>query len=87
LLKVARNVPVVNTIQDQTSKTTKHALKVLPSFSLLCDNGEVFTKWLTGSGDDGEKDCAAQEIVTRCFKFLRFCCGDEEEFNFSCGGL
>ena len=75
-LKLARNVPMVNTIQDQTSETTKHAVKLLPSFLLSCDIGEVFTKWLTGSGGGCKKDRAAQQIVTRCFKFLRFCCED-----------
>jgi len=37
---------------------------------------------LTGSGGSCKKDCAAQQIVTRCFKFLRFCCEDEEELSF-----
>ena len=32
-----------NSIQDQTSETTKHAGKLLPSFSSSCDIGEVFT--------------------------------------------
>ena len=72
----------MNTIQDQTSETTKHAVKLLPSFSSSCDIGEVFTKWLTGSGGGCKKDRAAQQIVTRCFKFLRFCCEDEEELTF-----
>ena len=30
-----------NTIQDQTSETTKHAVELLPSFS-SCDIGKVF---------------------------------------------
>ena len=67
------------TIQDQTSETTKHAVKLLPSFSSSCDIGEVFAKWLTGSGGGCKKDRAAKQIVTRCLKFLRFCCEDEEE--------
>ena len=71
-----------NTIQDQTSETTKHAVKLLPSFSSSCDIGEVFTKWLTGSGGGCKKDRTAQQIVTRCLKFLRFCCEDEEELTF-----
>ena len=71
-----------NTIQDQTSETTKHAPKLLPSFSSSCDIGEVFTKWLTGSGGGCKKDRTAQQIVTRCLKFLRFCCEDEEELTF-----
>ena len=78
----SRNVPMVKPIQDQTTETTKHAVKILPSFSLSCDIAELFTKWLTGSGGGYKKDRAAQQIVTRCFKFLRFCCEDEEELTF-----
>ena len=37
---------------------------------------------LTGSGGGYKKGRAAQQIVTRCFKFLRFCCEDEEELTF-----
>ena len=81
-LNVASNFPIESTSQGQTSETTKHAGKLLPSFSLSCDIGEVFTKWLTGSGGGYKKDRAAQQIVTRCFKFLRFCCEDEEELSF-----
>ena len=81
-LKVASNFLIESTIQDQTRETTKHAVKLLPSFSLSYDIGEVFTKWLTGSGGGYKKDRAAQQIVTRCFKFLRFCCEDEEELTF-----
>ena len=81
-LKVASNFSIEGTTQDQTSKTTKHAVKLLPLFSLSCDIGEVFTKWLTKSGGIYKKDRAAQQIVTRCFKFLRFCCEDEEELTF-----
>ena len=87
LLKVASNFSIEGTTRDQTSKTTKHAVKLLPSFSLTCDIGEVFTKWLTGSGGGYKKDRAAQQIVTRCFKFLRFCCEDEEELTFDVVGF
>ena len=78
----SRNVPMVKPIQDQTTETTKHAVKILPSFSLSCDIAELFTKWLTGSGGGYKKDRTVQQIVTRCFKFLRFCCEDEEELTF-----
>ena len=81
-LKVASNFSIEGTIQDQTSKTTKNGVKLLPSFSLSCNIGEVFTKWLTGSGGGCKKDRAARQIVARCFKFLRFCCEDEEELTF-----
>ena len=78
----SRNVPMVKPIQDQTTETTKHAFKLLPSFLSSCDIAKVFTKWLTGSSGGYKKDRAAQQIVTRCFKFLRFCCEDEEELTF-----
>ena len=81
-LKLASTFPIESTIQDRTRETTKHAVKLLPSFSLSCNIGEVFAKWLTGSGGGYKKDRAAQQIVTRCFKFLRFCCEDEEELTF-----
>ena len=80
-LKLASNVPIESTIQDRTRETTKHAVKLLPSFLLSSDIGKVFTKWLTGSGGGYKKDRAAQQIVKRCFKFLRFCCEDEEELT------
>ena len=68
---------------DETGDTTKHGVcKLVPSFPSSCDSGEVFTKWLTGSAGGCKKDRAAQQIVTRCFKFLRFCCEDEEELTF-----
>ena len=82
LSKGARTFPLENTIQDETSETTKHTVKLLPWFSLSCEIGEVLTKWLTGSGGGCKKDRAAQQIATRCFKFLRFCCEDEEELTF-----
>lgn len=81
-LKTARHFPVESTTDDQTSETSKYAVKLLPSFPLSCDIGQVFTKWLTGSGGGCKKDRAAQQIVTRCFKFLRLCCEDEEELTF-----
>ena len=33
-------------------------------------------------GGGCKKDRAAQQILTRCFQFLRFCCEDEEELTF-----
>ena len=77
-----RRFPVVKPIQDQTTETTKPVVKLLPSFTLSCDIAEVFTKWLTGGGGGYKKDRAVQQIVTRCLKFLRFCCEDEEELTF-----
>ena len=37
---------------------------------------------MTASGGGYKKDDAAQQIVTRCFKFLRFCSEDEDVLRF-----
>ena len=67
---------------DKASEIAKPPARVLPSFSVCSQIGESFTKWLTGSGGGCKKDRAAQQIVKRCFKFLKFCCEDEEELSF-----
>ena len=53
----------------------------MPSFSPSSQIGKEFTKWLTGCGGCYKKDRPAQQIRGRCFKFLKFCC-EEEELNF-----
>ena len=52
---------------------------VLPPFSISGQIGEVFTKWLTGGC---KKDRISQQVAKRCFKFLKFCCDDEEQLTF-----
>ena len=51
-------------------------------FHLLAKLARNLKKWLTGSGGCYKKDRPAQKIVGRCFKFLKFCCEEEEELNF-----
>ena len=67
---------------DTSGEITKQSARVMPSFSVSSQIGELFTKWLTGSGGGCKKDRAAQQIAKRCFKFLKFCCKDEEELSF-----
>ena len=67
---------------DKSSKGTIQTGRILPSFPASSQIGESFTKWLSGSGGGCKKDRVAQQIVKRCFKFLKFCCEDEEELNF-----
>ena len=59
------------------TSTNDHLFRVLPSFSICGEIGQVFTKWLTGSGGGCKKDRGADQIAT--FKFVKFCCEDEEE--------
>ena len=60
------------------TSTNDHSFTVLPSFSIFCEIGQVFTKWLTESGGGCKKDRAARQIATRCFKFLKLCCEADE---------
>ena len=38
--------------------------------------------WLSGSGGGCKSDRQAQQIVSKCLTFLKFCCEDEEELTF-----
>ena len=67
---------------DKSSKIAMQTGRILPSFPASSQIGESFTKWLTRSGGGCKKDHVAQQIVKRCFKFLKFCCEDEEELSF-----
>ena len=67
---------------DKSSKVAIQTGRILPSFPASSQIGESFTKWLSGSGGGCKKDRVAQQIVKRCFKFLKFCCEDEEELSF-----
>ena len=77
-----RNSPVATTNDCASTETTRHAPKLLPSFSVLGKIGQDFTNWLTGSGGGYKKDRTATQIVKRSFKCLKFCCEDEEELTF-----
>ena len=83
---VAENMSITSTVDSYISMNLAGIFKTrrrLNAFVLtLYQIGEEFTKWLTGSGGCYKKDRPAQQIVGRCFKFLKFCCEEEEELNF-----
>ena len=64
---------------DRTIPRTKRAIA---SFDLKNNIAKGFFSWLTGSGGGCKSDRQAQQIVSRCLKFLKFCCEDEEELTF-----
>ena len=73
-LQVPVNKLALTTTDDCTSSQTA---KAFPAFSVFGQTGQEFTLWLTGSGGGCKKERAAQQIVRRSFKFLKFCCEDE----------
>ena len=79
---VPENILLTTLEDDAPRATSKQGARSIPSFSVSSQIGDAFTKWLTGSGGGYKKDRPAQQIVSRCFKFLKFCCEEEEELNF-----
>ena len=41
-----------------------------------------FLPWLAGSGGGCKSDRQAHQIVSRCLKFLKFCCKEDEDLTF-----
>ena len=56
---------------DTSGDITKQTARVMPSFSVSSQIGELFTKWMTGSGGGCKKDRAVQQIAKRCQILLR----------------
>jgi len=51
----------------------------LPSFDISTVIGKEFETWLTGSGGGCKSKNQAMQVVRRSFKYLKFCCEDEED--------
>ena len=79
---VPKNIVQTTSGDDASRAISKQGARLISSFSASSQFGDSFTKWLTGSGGCYKKDRPAQQIVNRCFKFLKFCCEEEEELNF-----
>ena len=64
-------------------KDTKlvHSANNVPSFSRSGPISEAYLTWLVGSGGGCKSERQAQQIVSKCLKFLKFCCEDEEELT------
>ena len=63
---------------EQKGGTSIHSTKLLPSFDISSTIGKLFQSWLIGSG--GCKSIRqAQQAVRKSFKYLKFCCEDDEE--------
>ena len=74
--------PALSTDDDLSSTRSKPGARLMPSFSPSGEIGEQFTTWLTGKGGGYKKDRPAQQIFSRCVKFLKFCREEEGELSF-----
>ena len=73
----------LTTSEDNAPRaTSKPGARSVPPFSVCSQIGDACIKWLTGSGGGYNIYRPAQQIVSRCFKFLKFCYEEEEELNF-----
>ena len=52
------------------------------SFDMSSKIAQDFLSWLTGSGGGCKSDRQAHKIVSRCLKFLKFCCEEDEDLTF-----
>ena len=65
--------------QPRLEKKYQCLTKSVASFDVQSTIGKQFEKWLTGSGGGCKSERQAQQIVKRSFKYLKFCCEDDED--------
>ena len=65
--------------QEDSDNKANLFKKPIPSFDITTPIGKEFEKWLTGSGGGCKSQRQAQQIVRKSFKYLKFCCEDDEE--------
>ena len=71
-----------NNYEANDQKITPRKSRAIASFDTTNKIAKTFSSWLTGSGGGCKSDRQAQQIVSKCLKFLKFCCEDEEELTF-----
>ena len=82
------NTTQIEACQQQSNKTDnnddKSSLKIRRalSFDMSSKIAQDFLSWLTGSGGGCKSDRQAHQIVSRCLKFLKFCCEEDEDLTF-----
>ena len=67
---------------ESNDPKTQRKIRTAASFDMSSDIARDFSSWLTGSGGGCKSDRLAQQIVSKCLTFLKFCCEDEEELTF-----
>ena len=59
---------------EANDQLTLRKIRTVASSDMSSNVAQEFFSWLTGSGGGCKSDRPAQQIVSRCFKFLKFCC-------------
>ncbi|EDO29845.1 predicted protein [Nematostella vectensis] len=67
--------------RSQMEKEKGQRRSGVPSFDMSCTFAEQFTAWLKGSGGGCKSDRQAQQLVSKCLKFLKFCSEDEDHLT------
>lgn len=79
---LTKNLSPCNHDEEQCLVNSAAKIKVcstlIPSFAVTSTLGESFFKWLRGCGG-GKSERDARQTVSRAFKFLKFCCEDDDE--------
>ena len=75
-----KHIPVDETSNSEKPEKCK-SFSAIPSFNVSSEIGEAFYTWLTGcGGSKSPRD--AKQSVSRAFKFIKFCCEDEDEVTY-----
>ncbi|EDO45489.1 predicted protein [Nematostella vectensis] len=67
--------------QMEKEKGQRLSSNGVPSFDMSCTFAEQFTAWLKGSGGGCKSDRQAQQLISKCLKFLKFCSEDEDHLT------
>ena len=82
VLKSICLVNETNKCEASDQKITPHKSKAIASFDPTNNIAKNFFLWLTGSGGGCRSYWEAQPIISKCLKFLKFCCKDKEELTY-----
>ena len=65
-----------NNCEASYQKLTPRKSRAIAFFDPTDNIADNFFSWLTGSGRGCRSDRQEQQIVSKCLKFLKFCCED-----------
>ena len=76
------NSPAKEELPTEILNESRSDTSSLPTFPTSCEIWEHFNKWLTSCGGGSKSQRQAHQILSRVFKFFKFCCEDEEKLSY-----